>query len=206
MDSVSTDGGLVAIYTAQPHEPTLEMKLPEDADDPQWRGLLTYTLIKVLTSAETPLSYRELVQRIHGEYVETYGRLGPTPLIEGTDQHRQILEQTELPARSNLVLMKTEDGQFSIGAGRPHGFSKGRVFAVFAPPGEADTGKSLGYVRTINSQLTSSIVAPVEFDGAPAVANLPAGGRVEPVEIQYGNLGGTIAGSFWRKEAMQHQA
>lgn len=193
MDAVPDDGGFVAIYAAQPHEPTLEMKLPEDADDPQWRGLLTYTLIKVLTSAETPLSYRELVQRIRGEYVQTYGRLGPTPLIEGTDQHRQVLEQTELPARSDLVLMEATDGPFSINAGRLHGFSKGTVFAVYPPPGAAESKTPLGYVKATHSQLTSLIVAPADFNNTPATTNLPAGGRVEPVEVQYGELALKIA-------------
>jgi Caspase domain len=193
MDCATDKGGLVAIYAAQPDEPTLEMMLPDDADDAEWRGLLTYTLVKVLTSAERALSYRELVQRIHSEYVQSYGRLGPTPLIEGTDQHRQVLEQTELPVRSSLVLTATKDGAYRIRAGRLHGFSKGTIFAVFAPPGEVESTTPFGHVIVTRAELVSATVRPSAFDGIPRNTQLPAGGRVEPVEIHYGALSLKVA-------------
>ena len=105
MDAASPEeGGLIAIYAAQPNEPTLEMMLPDESEDSQWRGLLTYTLIEIITSAQSQLTYRELVQRIHNEYIMAYGRLGPTPLIEGLDQQLQVLGQADSPTRTSLVL------------------------------------------------------------------------------------------------------
>jgi hypothetical protein len=194
MDAATTQGGLVAIYAAQSHEPTLEMMLPDQSDESEWRGLLTYTMIQVLTTAETPVSYRELVQRIHNEYVQTYGRLGPTPLIEGVDQHRQILEQTEIPARSEFVLAApsandtTDLPAFALNGGRIHGFTKGSIFAVFPPPGETASEAPLGHVQIVNARLANSVVVPVEFNGLPIQESLPVGGRVQPVEVQIGDL------------------
>lgn len=181
-------GGLVAIYASQPHEPTLEMVLPDDSDDSDWRGLLTYTLIKILTSAETPLTYNELVQRIHSEYIHSYGRLGPTPLVEGVDQNHEVLGQTEMLSRSPLTLSVNEDGRFIINAGKLHGFSTGSVFAIHPPPGVKKVDTPLGHVQIVRSQLTESTVVPVSYDDIPVNADLPIGGKVELVEIRYGQL------------------
>ena len=189
MDAASPEeGGLVAIYAAQPNEPTLEMMLPDESVDSKWRGLLTYTLVEIITSAQTPLTYRELVQRIHNEYIMARGRLGPTPLIEGLDQNRQILGDEDLSSRASLVLTADNEGRYTINAGRLHGFSTGTVFAVFPPPGEVESTTPLGHVQVVRSQLASSAVALVEFDGLPVNRDLPLGGRVKPVEIRCGDL------------------
>ncbi|MDB5336002.1 MAG: peptidase caspase catalytic subunit p20 [Planctomycetaceae bacterium] len=188
MDAVGDQGGLVAIYAAQPHEPTLEMMLPRGADDSEWRGLLTYTMVKVLTSAEAPLSYRELVQRIHGEYVQGFGRLGPTPLIEGLDQHQEVLGQSELSQRSKLFLARDKKQHLTLNGGRLHGFAKGTVFAVFPPPGAKESKTPLGYVKSDRAELTSSHVTAVKYNDQKANEKLPIGGRCEPVEIQYGSF------------------
>jgi hypothetical protein len=184
----SEEGGLIAIYAAQSHEPTLEMMLPDESEGSQWRGLLTYTLVQIITSAQTPITYRELVQRIHNEYIMAHGRLGPTPLIEGPDQQLQVLGQTEVSSRSSLVLTADNEGRFTVSAGSLHGFSTGTVFAVFPPAGETESKTPIGHVKVLRAQLSSSTVALVEFDGVPINPALPLGCRVEPVEIHYGEL------------------
>ena len=45
------------------------MPLPQGSPDRKPHGLLTYTLYQVLTQAETPMTYTELVQRIQAQYV-----------------------------------------------------------------------------------------------------------------------------------------
>ena len=100
-------GGIVAIYAAQPHEPTIELPLPVDSDDAKWCGLLTYNLVKILTETTVPVTYTELVQRIHREYVASMGRLGPVPLVEGSDKDREVLGTTEWPDRSMYATDKS---------------------------------------------------------------------------------------------------
>ena len=192
-DSDGGEGGLVAIYAAQPHEPTLEMMLPHESDDSEWRGLLTYTLIKVLTSAKTSLTYKELVQRIHSEYIHSYGRLGPTPLIEGVDQHREVLGQSESSSATHLSLTVNESGKYVVNAGQLHGYSRGTVFAAYPPPGEKRTDAPLGHVMIVRSQLTESTVVPVEHDGAAAGRELPIGALLEAVEIKLTRLSLKVA-------------
>ena len=188
MDTPTEDGGLVAIYAAQAHEPTLEMMLPDKATDAEWRGLLTYTMIQVLTTAESPLSYRELVQRIHGEYVRGYGRLGPTPLIEGIDQDRQVLEQNEVPSKSRFLLMPAAGGTMTLNGGRLHGFTKDTILSVFPPAGTSDPEQLLGYVKISEAKLATSTVAPVSYNESPINAIVPAGAQVQTVEVHYGDL------------------
>jgi len=188
MDMLDAEGGMVAMYAAQPHEPTLEMPLPRGAEEAEWRGLLTYTMINVLISSPEPLSYCELNQRIHSEYTQSYGRLGPTPLIEGLDQQQQVLGDSKMKPRSQVFLTRNQQDQMSINAGRLHGFDKGTVFAVFPPPGAQDAETALGYIQTDKAKLASSKVIPVSYKNQESNDKLPIGGRCEPVEIQYGSM------------------
>lgn len=164
------------MYAAQPHEPTLEMPLPRGAEEAEWRGLLTYTMINVLISSPEPLSYRELNQRIHSEYTQSYGRLGPTPLIEGLDQQQQVLGDSKMKPRSQVFLTRNQQDQMSINAGRLHGFDKGTVFAVFPPPGAQDAETALGYIQTDKAKLASSKVIPVSYKNQESNDKLPIGG------------------------------
>lgn len=192
-DDAAKEGGLVAIYAAQPHEPTLEMMLPAEDENSEWRGLLTYTLIKVLTSAQTPLTYNDLVQRIHSEYIYSYGRLGPTPLIEGVDQNREVLGQSEFSGSNHLTLSVNDEGRYVVNAGQLHGYSTGTVFAVFPPPGEKRSKTPLGHVMIVRSQLAESTVVPIEHDESIGATELPIGGQLQAVEVKLGTLSLKVA-------------
>ncbi|NQT40886.1 MAG: caspase family protein, partial [Planctomycetes bacterium] len=187
LDGETDTGGLVAIYAAQPHEPTVEMRLPRNAADGQWHGLLTYTLVKVLTEAESKLTYTELVQRIHAEYVSSR-RIGPTPLIEGSDRHREVLGKQQWPERSRLVLKSGRGGILELGAGSLHGLTVGTILAVYPPPGEKESEQPLGHVRIRRLRLAESIVEPCAYDPLPLRKDLPLGGRCEVVHWEYGDL------------------
>jgi len=181
-------GGIVAIYAAQPHEPTIELPLPLDSDNREWRGLLTYNLVKVLTASTTPVTYTELVQRIHQEYVTSLGRLGPVPLVEGNDRNREVLGTTEWSERSRLALWAEKPGRFKLNAGRLHGLNPGTILAVFPPAGQESTAKPVGYVRVSKSGMSDATVEPTEFNDAAPVKKLPNGGRCEIVRRSYGDL------------------
>ncbi len=188
LDTNDKKGGLVAIYASQPHEPTVELKLPRDATDGQWRGLLTYSLAKVLTEAETPLTYTELVQRIHAEYISSQGRLGPTPLVEGVDRNREVLGQTQWPERSRLRIQERGDGHFKLSGGTLHGLTVGSILAVYPAAGDKKTDQPLGHVKITKASAMESIAAPCEYNGAPAQGDLPLGGTCNVVQVEYGDL------------------
>ena len=182
------DGGIVAIYAAQPHEPTIELPLPIDARDAQWRGLLTYNLAKVLTESKAPVTYTELVQRIHQEYVATMGRLGPVPLVEGTDRNREVLGTTEWPERSRLVLQADKSGRLKVNAGRLHGLTPGTVLAVFPPVAKRAAEQVLGYVRIDRAGMTDADAKPHAYNDTEPPRNLPSGARCQIVRREYGDL------------------
>ena len=188
LDPQHEAGGFVAIYAAQPHEPTLEMVLPDESDDSQWRGLLTYTLGKILTSAQTPLSYRELVQRVHSEYIYAYGRLGPTPLIEGVDQNKMVLGQSSAESQTALVLSVSESGDYTVNAGQLRGFTTGTIFAVYPPAGELASEVSLGHVQMKDPKLTESVVVPEPRDDGASPSAFPIGSQLTAVEVPFGPL------------------
>jgi hypothetical protein len=82
------DDRLVALYACQPHETTPECPLPADDPEARYHGLLTYTVCEVLNQTVTPLTYRELTQRIQLRYARR-PQGSPTPLIEGEGQDRE---------------------------------------------------------------------------------------------------------------------
>ncbi|MBS0201847.1 MAG: caspase family protein [Planctomycetes bacterium] len=181
-------GGIVAIYAAQPHEPTIELPLPIDAENGEWRGLLTYNLVKVLTSSKTPITYTELVQRIHQEYVTTLGRLGPVPLVEGNDRNREVLGTTEWPERSRLILQVEKPGRLKVNAGRLHGLTPQTILAVFPPAGKESSGP-LGYVTVKRSGMTDATVVPATFDDKePPSEGFANGCRCEIARREYGDM------------------
>jgi len=181
-------GGIVAIYAAQPHEPTIELPLPVDSDDARWCGLLTYNLVKILTESTAPITYTELVQRIHREYVASMGRLGPVPLVEGSDQNREVLGTTEWPERSHLALQAEKGGRLKINAGSLHGMTPGTILSVYPPAGKQSAEQTLGYVRIRRAGMTDAEAEPYAFNELEAPRNLPDGARCQIVRRDYGDL------------------
>ncbi len=175
-------GRLVCLYAAQSHETTPESLLPEDADDRRRHGLFTYTLCQVLTEATRPLTYRELVQRVRGQYLRS-NRFDPYPLVEGMDIDRHVLGDKEEPGRSKFLLGR-RDGGWKITGGRLHGLTAGTVLAVY--PHNSDD--PLGHVKITRLRLTEAEVEPCEFGKKPARTGLETQLRAEPVHIDFGDM------------------
>src|SRR5208337_3722816 len=85
-------GDLVAVYAALPTEVTVEMRMPPDliSGRGETYGLLSYTINQVLTNARSPLTYRDLIDRVYAQY-NAWGRTSPTPLVEGRSRDTQVL-------------------------------------------------------------------------------------------------------------------
>ncbi|MDX1946298.1 MAG: caspase family protein [Pirellulaceae bacterium] len=172
---------LVAIYAAQSSEPTVEKFLPPGNPERTRRGLLTYTMHKILTESAQPLTYRELVQRVQAQYV-AWGRTAPTPLIEGNIKDNEVLGQKRWPGRSRILLTETS-GQLGVSAGELDGLSPGAVLAVFPLDGGMTPAGHVRVTRLFNQRAE---VEPCEFEGQALVASLPVGGRCEIVFVDYG--------------------
>ena len=161
---------LVAVYACRPHEQTPESPQPPGAPDAKYYGLLTYTLVDILTKSATskaPLTYRELVQRLQVRYA---GRPqgSPTPLVEGEGQERIVLG-TEQPMRSAWLLTRDKDG-YKVNAGDLHGLTPGSILAMESPAGIDAEPKLLGHVRVVTTRPFDATVEPCAHRGSPFVS------------------------------------
>jgi hypothetical protein len=177
---------LVALYAAQPHEPTIELPMPPDAKRGQRYGLLTYTVCQLITQAQSPLSYRELAQRVQSQYVQ-WGLVSPTPLLEGLDLDREFLGTRAWPGRSQFVLHDTLDG-WIIRAGQVHGLTENSILAVYPPAGKAGADKIMGHVRARKARPAECEVEPCAYNKQRAPRNLIDGGRCELIYMDYGDM------------------
>ena len=177
---------LVAVYACRPHEQTPESPQPPGAPDAKYYGLLTYTLVDILTKSATskaPLTYRELVQRLQVRYA---GRPqgSPTPLIEGQGQDRVVLG-TEQPMRSALLLTRDKDG-YKVNAGDLYGLTPGSILAVESPAGGEQEPKLLGHVRVSATRPFDATVRPCAYRESPAASELASLSSCRTVFIDYG--------------------
>ena len=163
----------MATYAALPTEPTIELKLPprgeaKDENDRKWHGLLTYAVCRVLTNAESPLSYHELIQRMNVQYA-SWGKSAPTPLVEGSADHDEVLGDKQVERRPPILLRKGPAGMM-VDAGTLHGLAGRTVLGVYPPPGAPKPDELLGYVRLNEGEvrILSSSVSPVAFANRPA--------------------------------------
>ena len=179
--------GLVAITAAQADEPAVEKRLPPEGASRQYYGLLTYTLDQILTQAKAALTYRQLVQRVHAQYI-AWGRVFPTPLLEGPDQDHLVLDAAQAPEPARFVLRRDEGG-WKINAGALHGLTAGTILAVAPEAGRGRADEVVGHVRipAEGLQVLEARVEPCEY-GAPLRRDLPEGGQCRPVYIDYGDL------------------
>jgi hypothetical protein len=178
--------GVVALYAAQSSEPTIERPLPPDGEQRQRYGLLTYTINQVLVQAQSPITYRELTQRVHSQYTR-WQRTYPTPMLEGTHVDREVLGQTDWQGRSRLLLTRDDLGGYTVNAGSLHGLTKGSILEVYPLAGDADAAQALGHVVIAQVQPLRSSVSPCEFDNRPAVEDLPSEARCSLVFKDYGD-------------------
>jgi len=177
---------LVAFFACRPEEQTPESPQPPVAEDAKYYGLLTYTLVDILTKSATskaPLTYREVVQRLQVRYA---GRPqgSPTPLIEGQGQDRVVLG-TEQPRRADLLLTRDNDG-YKVNAGDLYGLTPGSVLAVTSPPGGEQEPNLLGYVRVSATRPFDATVQPCGYRGSPVASDLPPLSSCRTVFIDYG--------------------
>jgi hypothetical protein len=182
---------LVALYAAQPNEPAPELP-PFDGSSPKKYGLLSYTLAKTLTQAHTPLTYREIIQRIHGEYFHQ-GRSAPTPSIEGTDLDREFLHLKQWPDRSRFILMRDPSGAWKVTGGTLHGLTRNSILAVYPPIGQEKADQTLGHVRVKASSPFEAIVEPYAYLKLPEPKDLPVQGRCELVHVEIASSPLTLA-------------
>jgi hypothetical protein len=175
----------VAVYACQSSEPTVERPLPEDSQEPQPHGLLTYTINQVLTQTETALTYSELTQAVARQYT-AWGRSFPTPLVEGTDRDREVLGVRKWPGRSGIQLQTGDQELWRVNAGALHGLTPGSVLAVYPPAGAKEASRLLGHVRVTGVRTFRADVQPCDRAGVPAKLDLPTGARCELAFVDYG--------------------
>jgi len=181
-------GGLVALYAAQPSEPTAECDLPPRDPKANCYGVLTFALCTALTqgveTSSKPLTYRELSQRVFQQY-SAWGRTFPTPVIEGGDRDREFLGDKIWPGRSSYLLTQMGD-ILKVNVGSLSGMTPESIFAVSPPSGLGD--KCVGHVRVVSVRPGECIVEPCEHAGQPKPTDLPSGGVCKVVAIDYGAM------------------
>ncbi len=182
---IADSSQVIAIYASQSSEATVEKLLPVEGQDRRPYGLLTYTMNQVLSRSSRPLSYRELVRQVQLQYLGG-GRSFPTPMIEGLNRDRELFGMAVWPNRSQIELTKTARG-WSINAGVLQGISQDTVLSVFGVDGK-DRVMPVGHVRVQLARTIESEVVPCEFEGQPAVKDLPNGGRCEVAFLDAGDL------------------
>jgi hypothetical protein len=177
---------LVAVYACRETEQTPECPQPPGSARAEYHGLLTYSLVEILTrsaASKAPLTYRELVQRLQVRYAAR-PQGSPTPLVEGKGQDQVVLG-TEQPARSRLLLSRESD-RYQVNAGNLDGLTPGSVLAVYSPAGTDVEPKLLGHVRVAAVQPFEATVEPCAYEKAPLAKDLPALSTCQPVSIDYG--------------------
>jgi Caspase domain/Domain of unknown function (DUF4384) len=165
---------LVAVYACRPTEVTPESPQPPESPRAAYYGLLTYSLVHVLTEASdsiAPPTYRELVRRLQVQYA---GRPqgSPTPLVEGKRQDRIVLG-TEEVIRSPLVLTRDKDG-YKVNAGDLYGLTPGSILAVDSASATGTDGKPklLGHVQVVAIRPFDATVEPCASEGSALVKEL----------------------------------
>jgi hypothetical protein len=165
------DEYLIALYACRSNETTPESRQPTGDPAAKYHGLLTYSLCEVLTRAETPLTYAELVRRVQARYA---GRVqgSPTPAVEGVGRDREVLAVRAWPGRADVLLTRDADG-YVVSAGELHGLTPGSVLAVEGPAGTAAAGERIGHVRVSAVGPAIARVDPCEYASTPAPASIP---------------------------------
>lgn len=176
---------LVAVYACRENETTPESPQPVESAKAEYHGLLTYSLVDILTksaASKAPLTYRELVQRLQVRYAAR-PQGSPTPLVEGKGQGQVVLG-TEQPIRPRLLLSRDED-RYKVNAGDLYGLTTGSVLAVCSPAGTDVEPKLLGHVRVGAVQPFEATVEPCAYEKAPLVKEFPPLSTCKTVSIDY---------------------
>ena len=181
--------GLAVISASRSDEPAVEKPLPDDDPKAESKpyGLLTFALARVLDKPTSPLTYRDLLARIHQQYA-AWDRNFPTPTLEG-DADRYVLGDDARVGPAAFLLSRGADGAWRIDGGRLHGLTAGAVLAVAPPAGLGDD--VVGHVRIADAPgpgILESVVEPCGPEGRPAPGKPEPGQRCRPVRLDYGDL------------------
>jgi Caspase domain len=178
---------LVALYACRSKESTPEGLQPSGSPNAETHGLLTYSLVDVLTKSadsNSSLTYRELVRRVQARYAGRIQGAPTTPLVEGRGQVRLVLGTAE-PSPSPFVLTR-ERGEYKVSAGDLSGLTPGSVLAVETPAGDDGNRKLLGHVRVRVTNPFAATVEPCVYEGTALAENLPALSTCRVVFLDYG--------------------
>lgn len=180
------DPGIVAMYAARADQETQEY-----AFGPKVYGLFSHHIASVLDTATTPMTYRELMDRIMAGYRSEW-RPSPTPVIEGGGADREVLGLTVWPARPDILLQvsnTTGEPTLSVDHGRIHGMTEESVLAVFPPAGDAEADQIIGHVKVTGVHSLTADVVPAEHDGiaAPTPGALRPECRCQIVYLDHGD-------------------
>jgi hypothetical protein len=181
------DGKFWALYATQPEELTYESHFPKEGRRVTGKphGIFTYALCQVLSSCDEPITYRELIQRIHARYLHARPeRPGPTPLLESDRPDQLVLGEAVLPGRSRIALRRGENG-YMVTAGELNDLTAGSVLAVYPSHGERGADRLLGHVKVVGLRATSADVEPTEYHGVRAANSFPEENRCEVAWIEY---------------------
>jgi hypothetical protein len=177
-------GGYVAFYAAQTTETTPELRLPAGDPNRQTYGLFSFTLAEVL-SANPGITYRQAAQQILADYVAD-NRNDPTPLFESDGVALDAVLLSGTPAEEIRQWPITPDrGSWRIPAGRLSQIDNGAILAVFADATAAEDATPLGFVAVDNAQIVHSLVQPIAYGDAPAIAEIPEGAFARLVDSQF---------------------
>lgn len=156
-------GGLVAFYAAQSTEQAPEMRLPQGEDNRKPHGLLTFTLLQVIT--EYPgISYRRAAQ----EVLQRYSAMNldrPTPLFEG-DLDARVFGSSAVEEKPQWPLER-RNGEIRIPAGSLSRLTTGSVVALLDSP---SAEQALGYARVTRTGAMESVLEPIQYRGKPALS------------------------------------
>lgn len=186
-DEATDEPVLIALYAAQSIEPTVEKRLPTRGDDRKYYGLLTYTMNQIMAQSESKMTYRELVQKIHKQYIK-WGRTSPTPVLEGNGLDREVLGLERLPDRPSIHLSGSRFRGYTIDVGSLAGLTVGSILAVYPEAGAADADKPIGHVQIIEKgfEALRAGVKPIEYGGLPA-PSVKSGMRCKTVFVDFGD-------------------
>lgn len=179
-----TKGGMVAFFAAQTIETTPEMPLPKGVEGAERFGLFTYTIFSKL--AENPnMTYRQLGHSVLQQYAAD-SRQRPTPIFEGELDARVFGSQPIDTIMQWQVEMK--DNAATLPAGLLHRLTPGTKLAILPTPA-SELSETVGYLEVKSAENLTSRVAPVAFDGKPALklTDLPpnAYARLSELAVDY---------------------
>lgn len=180
---------VVALFAAQSIEPTIEKELPPGGKNRKNYGLLTYTINEILSQAESKMTYRELLQQINRKYRGEWGRVSPTPVLEGNGMDCVVLGLERFPDRPGIQIDGSKTTGFTIDAGALDGITPGSILATYPPAGTANADQPIGHVRVLEDgfKATEAGTEPCEHEGMAAPTELAAGMRCRAVYLDMGD-------------------